>query len=344
MSAILLTNENRGFGGAEVHTLELAQGLARRGRTVHLAARRGSWLEQAGRDSHLRVHALAMRSEIDPLSVMGLRRLIARERIGLVHSHATRDLVLSAAARPRRVPLVKSEHTFLGPHRSGACEWAYRSAAALVSVSRALQAQVQHELGLASEIVYNGIDTERAHPGYPPDPRLAQGRWVGTVGSLIPGKGQEDLLAARLDDVKIAIAGEGPEREKLQAAARSNVEFFGFVQDPLAVLAGLDVVVVPSHQETFSLVSLEAMALGRPLVAAATGGIPEVVEDGVTGTLYPPGDREALAAAVRRYLQDPDLVQRHGKAARQRAVERFSQDVMFQALEALYRRCGWSES
>lgn len=355
MSAILLTNENRGFGGAEVHTLELARGLVERGLQVHLAVRRDSWLSAQGRQAGLCVHLVGMRNEVDPLSVACLRGLARRLGVGLVHSQATRDLVLGALARKLLpgVALVKSEHTFLGGHRSAALDWAYRRADRVVCVSQALKRQLEGELRLSDErlaVVYNGLDTDRAAPGYSRHPDLARGRWIGVVGSLIEGKGHDDFLraAARLaserPELGFVVAGEGPERCRLEAEAADAVHFLGFVEDPLAVLAGLEVVVVPSHKETFSLVCLEAMALGRPLVASATGGIPEVVTDRVAGTLYPRGDVDALLAAVVRYLDDPELARRHGEAARRRAVELFSRQAMLDGTEGVYRECGWTAS
>lgn len=350
---VLLTNENRGFGGAEVHTLEVARGLAARGHYVHLAAKKGSWLagQEANRKStgaSLTVHLVPMSSEVDPVSVAVFRALMRRHRIEAVHAQATRDLVLAALARKTlKAPprLIKSEHTFLGSHRSQLCDWAYRGADRLVCVSEALRGQMIAALGGPPEhytVVPNGIDLDRICPGYSAHPKLREGRWVGAVGSLIPGKGQEDFLqaATRLrTDIRLVVAGDGPEKERLERLAEElglKVWFPGFVEDPISVLAGLEVVVVPSHQETFSLVSLEAMALGKPLVATRTGGIPEVVEDGVTGTLVPTGDPEALAGAIATYLDDPGRASGHGQGARERATARYTLDSMLTSFERLY--------
>ncbi|MBI3925959.1 MAG: glycosyltransferase family 4 protein [Armatimonadetes bacterium] len=342
---LLLCNENRGFGGAEVHTLQVARGLKARGHEVHLAVRPGSWLAEQAPGAH----AVPMTSEVDPLSVVQLRGLIRKHRIEAVHCHATRDLVLAAAARKtlRKAPrLVKSEHTFLGKSRSGLCEWAYGSADRVVCVSHALRDQMLQELGgdpAHFEVVPNGLEVDRVRPGYPAHRRLQEGRWVGVVSSMIEGKGQEDFLrAARAlpAGVGLLLAGDGPERpglERLAVELGLEVWFPGFVPDPLAYLAGLEVVVVPSRRETFSLVCLEAMALARPLVATRTGGIPEVVEDGLTGTLVPPGDPAALGRAVVAYLDSSELAAGHGRQARLRAVERFSVEIMLDMLERIYR-------
>lgn len=347
-ASVLVLNENRGFGGGEVHTLQSARALAARGHRVRLGVRRRSWLEGRAREAGLPVHLLPMANEVDPVTMAALAFLVRRHGIDVVHCHATRDMVLAAGARRlfRRTAVVKTEHTFVGGHLSGVCRTAYHTVDRVICVSKALQDQVTAHLGLPLErcpVVHNGLDPGHAAPDHGRLPLLAQGRWVGVVGSLLDIKGQRFLLEAaprileRFPDVRFLIAGEGPERPALEEQARGlPVEFVGFLADPLDALAGLAVAVVPSTIETFSLVSLEAMALARPLVASRVGGVPEVVEDGVTGTLVPPADPAALAEAVCAYLADPDLAARHGEAGRRRARDLFSQDRMAERLEAVY--------
>lgn len=345
---VLVVNENRGFGGGEVHTLQCARALAARGHEVRLGVRRGSWLEARVREAGLPLHLLPMANEVDPVTMTMLAFLVRRHGIDVVHCHATRDMVLAAGARRffPRTGVVKTEHTFVGGHLSGVCRQAYHTLDRVICVSRALQDQVTSHLGLPRErcpIVHNGLDPRHAAPGHARLSLLDQGRWVGVIGSLLDIKGQRYLLQAaprileRFPDVRFLIAGEGPERAALEEQAQGlPVDVVGFLADPLDALAGLTVAVVPSTVETFSLVSLEAMALARPLVASRVGGVPEVVEDGVTGTLVPPADPAALAEAVCAYLADPDLAARHGEAGRRRAVELFTQDRMAERLEAVY--------
>lgn len=348
---VLLLNENRGFGGGEVHTLEVARILATRGHRVHLGVRRRSWMAERAGEAGLRVHLLPMANEVDPLTMGLLALLVRRLGVDVVHCHATRDMVLAAQARRlfSRAALVKSEHTFVGENLSALCRRAYTGGIdRLVCVSRALQRQARERLGVPEAtcpVVHNGLDPERAAPGHRVLPLLSGGRWVGVIGSLLAIKGQRWLLEAaprilaRFPDVRFLIAGEGPERHALEEQARTldgRVVFAGYLPDPLEALAGLEVAVVPSTVETFSLVSLEAMALERPLVASRVGGVPEVVEDGVTGTLVPPEDPGALAAAIGAYLADPALAAAHARAGRQRVLERFTHERMAEGLEAVY--------
>lgn len=333
MMNILLSNENRGRGGAEQHTLQLARGLAGRGHQVSLAVRPGSWLEEVGAGQ-----AFSMASELDLLSVLKLGHWIRSQGVEVVHCQATRDLVLCALALPAGVRLLKSEHTFLGSSRSRLLNWAYRRCCSVVAVSQALARQIEEELpGLPLEVVPNGIDLE--HYGERPAPleRLCEGRWIGCLAHLIPGKGQADLITAFASlvgpDLRLLLAGEGSERVALEALAErlgvsDRVWFSGHLEDPRQALAGLAVAVVPSHSETFSLACLEALAMGVPLVATRTGGIPEVV--GQAAWLVSPGDPQELAGALEGSLRQP----REGGPEQ---AGKFSLERMLDRLEALYR-------
>jgi glycosyltransferase involved in cell wall biosynthesis len=114
------------------------------------------------------------------------------------------------------------------------------------------------------------------------------------------------------------------------------VTFEGFRADVPQVMADLDVFVLPSLWEGFGLVLVEAMAAGRPVVASAVGPISEIVVDGVTGLLVPPGDPDALAEAIVRLLQDPELAAALGRAGRARVERELRVDTMVTRTEALY--------
>ncbi|HYR07205.1 MAG TPA: glycosyltransferase family 4 protein [Longimicrobium sp.] len=172
--------------------------------------------------------------------------------------------------------------------------------------------------------IYNGIDLSRFDGADRSAlPRLlgvdAGRRIVFCSGRVQPYKGMQTLVDAfallrdeGLDDVELAVAGDGPYLEELRGiAARHdlrNVHFLGRRTDIPALLAGATVAVVPSlWEEAFGLAVVEAMAAGVPLVASRTGGIPELVEEGGTGMLVPPGDARALADALRLLLRNPAL-------------------------------------
>jgi sugar transferase (PEP-CTERM/EpsH1 system associated) len=209
----------------------------------------------------------------------------------------------------------------------------------------------------------NGVDLTRfGYPdrqearrslGLPDDGSLV----VGTVGRLDPVKDQAGLLRAVADllpahpDAWVIVAGNGPCREDLVGLAASlqitsRVRFLGERSDVPAVLAAMDVFVLPSIGEGMSNTLLEAMASSLPVVATRVGGNPELIEDGVNGRLVPAQDPGALTAAIAGYLDDSHLRALHGKASRERVVNSFSLERMSEAYVNLYARLlarrGWS--
>ena len=272
--------------------------------------------------------------------VVGTKAALALERLGL-----RRPYVVSTVHSSRVRPLAdREELRRLTPHMDR-----------LVAVSRAIIAKIAEERGDAVpvELIYNGVDLSRydhqgpccslrAEYGLPADAQL-----VGVVARLEPEKGHATLLAAwpevvrRCPTAYLLIVGEGSQRGPLEACARAlgiadRVVFTGRRDDVPAVTAALDVAVLPSYREAQGLVVLEAMALGRPVVASNVGGIPEMIDDGVSGLLVPPEDPAALAAAIVRLLTDhpfADLLARRGHDL---VHERFCVELMVRAIEDLY--------
>ena len=150
------------------------------------------------------------------------------------------------------------------------------------------------------------------------------------AGRLSPEKGVLELVEAA-NGLPVVIAGDGPLRDRVPGA-------LGFVpHDELGALyEQAAVVAVPSRREGFGVVAMEAMAYARPVVASATGGLLDLVADGETGLLVPPGDASALRAALERLLADRELRRRLGAAGRERARERFSWDAVVVATLAAY--------
>jgi glycosyltransferase involved in cell wall biosynthesis len=178
--------------------------------------------------------------------------------------------------------------------------------------------------------IYNGVDSDLFVPAGERPRSAANPMRIGTAARLIAGKGIEHLLRAvgRLQDVEVRvdIAGDGPQSRPLRRLAEdlglaSVVSFRGPVVGMPGFWRSCDLAVVPSDTfvESFSMATLEAMACGVPVVATRNGGIPEVLSDGETGTIVPPGDPDALATAIRTYATDPELRRRHAAAARERA-------------------------
>ena len=225
----------------------------------------------------------------------------------------------------------------------------------LIAVSKAIERKLadEHRDGAPIRLIYNGVDlarydhqepccTLRDDFGMEPGSQL-----VGVVARLEPEKGHQTLIDAwpivlrDVPDAYLLVVGEGSRRDYLEARARANrvahrVVFTGRRDDVPAVTAALDVAVLPSHREAQGLSILEAMALSRPVVASDVGGIPEMIEDGVTGLLVPHDQPDKLAAAIVRLLTDHALADTIARQAHDLVHDRFCIELMVKAVERIY--------
>ena len=162
---------------------------------------------------------------------------------------------------------------------------------------------------------------------------------IGNIAALVPHKGQRHLLDAmpivirEVPDARLVMLGEGELRPQLEQQVKQlrlehHVVMPGFRSDVLALLKGVDIFVLSSETEGLGTSLLDAMAAGKPCVGTRVGGIPEVIDDGVTGVLVAPHDPPALAAALVKLLKDPTLRERMGEAALVRVAEQFSVERM----------------
>lgn len=355
----LHVDTERTWRGGEQQALYLARGLAARGHVAELVARPAAEFAARGRAAGLLVHEMPLSGELNPRAIWRIARLLRAGRFDLVHAHTSHAHTLAAlAARLARVPCVVSrrvdfaiEPGFLGLNRLKYRRGVARYVAISAAVRRVLEAG-----GVAPErvaLVPSGIDPQRLESADPAAARAALGvaretPLVGAVAHFAWHKGLEYLIDAvprvleRFPTARFALVGAGElqgdlERRAALAAPAGTILFPGFRSDALSFLAAFDVVAAPSLMEGLNTTNLDALALGRPVVAARAGGIPEAVIDGVTGLLVEPRDAAALAAAIVRLLSDRDLAGRLGAAGRKRVYERFTTAAMVEGTLGVYR-------
>ena len=309
----------------------------------------------------LDVIALAPRMEMDLGAAWRLARLIRQVRPDIVHAHdphgvAMAALALSMSTQPVKPPLVASRRVDFHMRGNTLSRWKYRQVDCFICASEAIRRMVVED-GIPAErtvTVHEGIDLSRVQAAPPARPH--EDFWlphdapiVGNVAALVPHKGQRYLIEAastvvqRVPDARFVIAGEGElraalERQIKERRLEKHVLLAGFRPDVLSLHKSFDIFVLSSTTEGLGTSLLDAMACARPIVATTAGGIPEVVEDGVTGLLVPPKDPDALARALVTLLKDAGLREKLGAAGLARVRDRYTAERMVQDTLGVYQR------
>jgi glycosyltransferase involved in cell wall biosynthesis len=345
-----------GISGSETHLLSLLPALRSRGWNARMLMlhenESGAWAfarELRARGVHL--DAIRLRADVDPLAFVRLTAYLAADRPTLVHTHLVHgDVYGQLAATLARVPVrVSTKHGFNEFRELRGFAAADRAVAGLahahIAVSRGLARYLAETEGFDEDgfhIVHYGIHVDGVASAYEGPPRLL------CVGRLIPMKGHIVLFRAfaaaveRVPELELAIAGRGPLEPALRALARElglerRIRFLGHVAPIQRALERALIVVVPSVGEGFGMAALEAMERARPVVAAAVGGLVDIVRDGETGLLVPPGEVERLAEAIVELASNPARARRLGEAGRRRALAWFGEARSVDRVEALYR-------
>ena len=358
--------DSRVLGGAENAMFMLLESL-----------HRGRWEPTLLLDAAPGVEALAARADElavpvrrvppMPLGLEGARRvpslaaMLRRERPAIFHAHLSWPLAakyaLAAAALSRAPGVIATVQLIPEFELERSSNLQLRALSHGVDRYIAVSRDIARELigrfrwpPAKIEVVHNAVDTERFDVVAAPELREELGAsatrpLVLTLGRLDEQKGYPVLLeaATRLPEAIFAIAGEGPERSTLEALAErlgvaERVSFLGHRTDIPQLLAACDVFALPSLYEGTSLAVLEAMAARRAVVSSAIGGTDELIEEGVSGLLVPPGDAPALAGAVGRLLADPGLRGTLAARARERVDADFTRRAMAARVTAIYER------
>jgi glycosyltransferase involved in cell wall biosynthesis len=341
-------------GGTERQMIELARRLEPSRWTVHLACfvGKGTWFPRAAE----------VVASVAEFPVTGFKRKSAAThlwafaqwcralRIAVVHTTEINSNIFGLpGAALAGVPARIGNRRELNPDKRGVHiamqRAAYACAHTIVANSRAAADRLVAERVPARKVavVPNGLDFDRVvvHKG------RAKLRKIVVVANLRPEKGHDVLIDAarevlrRFPDAVFEIVGDGSQLEALvdRASSRGVLHAFTFLghrDDVAQRLADGDIFVLPSRSEAFPNAVLEAMAAGLPIVTSGIGGMLELIDDGRTGLLVPPGDPSALADRIVRLMADADLASRLGRAARDEVCARYSFDRMVAAFERIY--------
>jgi glycosyltransferase involved in cell wall biosynthesis len=354
----------RSWRGGQNQVLLTVNGLREIGHRAALVAHpNGELLRRA--EEGLELLPLAPRTEMDLAAAWRLSRIVKRLKPDIVHAHDPHGVAMAALALSMGVspatgetapPLVASRRVDFHLKGNSFSRWKYRQVDCFIAASEAIRQMLVGD-GVPAErtvTVHEGIDLERVVAT--PPVNVHEAFWlphgspvVGNVAALVPHKGQRHLIEAAhlvvqdVPDARFLIFGEGELRDQLERQVRDyhlekHVLLPGFRTDVVGCIKGVDLFVLSSVTEGLGTSLLDAMACERPIAATRVGGIPEVVEDEVTGVLVAPRDHRALARAIVRLLTDRALRERMGRAGFKRVSEQFTVERMVLATAAVYAR------
>ena len=354
---VLMVDSERTWRGGQGQVFLLMRGLAEAGQRVTLAApAHGALFE---RSHTLDIERIPWRGTSSLSSILELRGIVTRGRFDIVHSHTSRAHGGVAVVRAlSRVRHVVSRRVDFDVARGPWGRWKYhRGADAYIAISNGVRdvlvaGGVQPD---AITVAPSGIDLDKfarvRDPGYLRDEfKLEPGvPVIVNVAALAPHKAQSVLLDA-LSQLRAAqsfrcfIVGDGNLRANLEQRCRSlsladHVTFTGFRNDALEFIRLADVFVMSSRLEGLGTSIMDAQALEAPVVATRTGGIPEIVEDGVTGLLAAPDDAVSLAAALQRMLDDAALRERCRHNAKLQSARYDYHRTVYKTLDVYRRLC-----
>lgn len=345
---IVLSNASTLWGGVHVITEILASELGKRGHDVLVLCRPDSRLE-ARLCGSVPLAPILKGMDFHPRALLAVASTLRRFRADVILTMTKKDVRLTGpVARLLAVPVVVRHANDRGLRRGFYHRllygWLPASHVANSHATRATLLASAHWLDPDRvRVIHNGVDTERftcaaAQLDLPTDATV-----FGFFGRFDERKGVLDLAAAwpavrtSVPGAQLVMVGTGALEDELHRRFEGmpDVHWLGHRRDVPALMKAVDCVLVPSHWEGFGLVAVEAMAAGRPVIAANASSLPEIVRDGVDGILIEPAAPDALASAMIRLARDPALRTRMGAAGAERADRVFSHDGMVDAYEDL---------
>jgi glycosyltransferase involved in cell wall biosynthesis len=356
----------RTWRGGQNQVLLTVNGLRSIGHRTALVAHPDGELRRRAAEG-MELVPIGSRTEMDLTAAWKLSRVIRQASPDVIHAHDAHGVAMAAlalsmvAASSKRagtpIPaLVAARRVDFHLRSNSLSKWKQRQVDCFIAASDAIRRMLLAD-GVSETravTVHEGIDVD--HVAAAPPVNVHEAFWlphdapvVGNVAALVPHKGHRHLIDAahlvvrELPDVRFVILGEGELREALERQVRDyrlekHVLLPGFRSDVLGCLKGFDLFAMSSTTEGLGTSLLDAMACAKAIVATKAGGIPEVVEDGVTGCLVPTRDHAALAQAIVRLLNDQTGRRRMGEAGLARVRERFTVERMVAETAGVYAR------
>jgi glycosyltransferase involved in cell wall biosynthesis len=356
----------RNFSGGEVQVTGLTRELLRAGHQAELVCDPDGELWQRAQQAGVTCRPLRIRNSLDALAGLRLRRLLTGHHYDVVHFHTARAHAMAPYARGRAGALVATRRMDYVPNRVFA-PWLYNRAVDGVAAISQGVAQALTCAGVSRHritIIPSGVDCRRFAP--PSEAARQRARTalglmpqeiaLGSIGALVVRKGHRVLIDAMAllesgeateltaSHLRCFVAGDGVlrrelEQQVLQKNLTRSVALLGHIRDPITLLSALDFFVMPSLNEGLGVAALEATAAGLPVIAAAVGGLQEIVADGLNGVLVPTADPAALARAIKLLATDAAARSSMSGYARTSAVHNWSIESMAERTLTWYHAC-----
>jgi glycosyltransferase involved in cell wall biosynthesis len=355
------------WGGLEMSARDYTRYFLERGHQSFCLCKSGSKLHEMLKKDGLPLQAVDFFSRYSPLAIMKIRKFLQQKQINIAHLHTPRDLWMITPASvglsglkifaTSRMLFTRTQK--LDPvHRL-----VYSKLDYLINTTEVSQKHMQNNLPLSPDrhiVIPNPVDLARFRPELH-DRKVYRKEWgagdktllLGIVGRIDPTKGQKETITAlpailaRYPDLKLVIIGEitvGHKEDFLQELkdlaknlrVEQNIIWAGFKSDVPAVLRALDIFIMPSYQESFGKVLIEAMAMGIPVISTNKGGPPEILSQGECGLLVPPRESAPVAEAVLKYLDSASLRLAMIEKGRRKVEDCYSLTSVLERLEKLY--------
>lgn len=356
---ILHTEWSLGWGGQEIRILAEMEAFRELGVWMEIACRKDSRIGQEASKAGFAVHYLPFAHRVDPLTILGLRHLVRTGAFSIIHTHSSVDSWCGGlAGRIFGIPVVRSRHlsSTVRPGFNARLVYDWLPDA-VISSGRHIRDHLVEVCGCHSAKHFSipaGADQRRFSPAADGisvrnEFGLGDAKVIGIVAVLRSWKGHRVLFEAcarsldAIPDLRLFVVGDGPLREHLpQWAAElglaERVRFAGHRDDIPNCMKAMDVCVLPSlKNEATSQVMPQAMLVGTPVICSSAGGLTEVVQDGITGRVVPPGDVDALAQALQECFAKPEKTAEMARRAREYALSHLTFAQQIQKTLDVYR-------
>ncbi|SJZ46631.1 glycosyltransferase family 4 protein [Selenihalanaerobacter shriftii] len=361
---ILQINSAKVWGGGEVHLYQLCHGLAKRGHNVTVIGRKGSELVDRLSDLSIEVKELPLRGAADIESIIKIAAIIKNKDIDIIHLHMGRGYWLGILAHKlvRQGKVVITRHILSSLGQNFVHKWLYKSIDGFIAVSQAVKEILvnKNEFDESEiQVIYNGVDIDEFNleieSGLKQELEIKEDEFlIGTVGRLGIKKNQELLIKAAAilkesnPEIKYVIVGKdsSPKKSYEQKLHRLIREFkvedrvvlLGFRENISKILADLDLLVIPSKEESFGIIAVEGMAMEVPVIASGVGGLKEVIKDEETGILFAMDEVNELCESIIELIDNESKRDKLSKIGRREVERRFSVGRMLEETINLYHK------